>query len=178
MNLNKRSLVEIISVLVLTGGLVLVAYQINQATSIASAEITNESTSRWRAVDGTRQGELFAAVLAKSYEDPAALTVAEMIELEAYYMGVVDQMSSAYTMSTTGYRAGSIEAYFSQGALTYFGNPFAKAWWKQYRQVMLSPNPEFVAMFDAAIEAVSETKNLDQYLEIREQLNARRNQQK
>jgi hypothetical protein len=75
MGVNGKSLIEIVSISVLAGGLILVAYQINQATNIADAEIRAEGTSRWRAVDGTRQGEMFAAALAKSYEDPAALTL-------------------------------------------------------------------------------------------------------
>ena len=137
MALNGKSVLEIASVLVLAGGLFLVAYQVNQATSITKAHIGAEGTSRWRAVDGTRQGEVFAAILAKSYENPAALSLAEMIELDAYYMGVIDQMSSAYVMVESGFRDGPIEADLEQAGSTYFGNIYAKAWWKRYRILQL-----------------------------------------
>ena len=171
MSAKGRSMVEIVSVLVLAGGLVLVAYQIGQATSIADAELRAEGTSRWRAVDGTRQSEVFAVVLAKSYENPTALTVAEMLELDAYYMGVIDQMSSAYRMTISGFREdSSIEGYLLQGALTYFGNAFAQAWWKQYRELLVGDDPQFVALFDEAVAAVSESQNLDQYRAIQTEL--------
>ena len=174
MGANGKSLIEIVSILVFAGGLILVAYQINQATNIAGAEIRAEGTSRWRAVDGTRQGELFAAVLAKSYEDPAALTLAEMIELDAYYMGVIDQMSSAYLMAASGYRDDPIEGYLSQGALTYFGNAYANVWWKQYRKILVGNDSGFVVLFDEAVAAVNESQNLDQYLTIRKELSSPR----
>ncbi|MHC4783001.1 MAG: hypothetical protein ACYTE0_08115 [Planctomycetota bacterium] len=170
MGVNGKSLIEIVSISVLAGGLILVAYQINQATNIADAEIRAEGTSRWRAVDGTRQGEMFAAALAKSYEDPAALTLAEMIELDAYYMGVIDQMSSAYRMTSSGYRDDPIEGYLSQGALTYFGNAYAKVWWKQYRKLLVGDDPGFVVLFDEAVAAVSDSQNLDSYLAINKEL--------
>ena len=170
MGVNGKSLLEITSVLVLAGGLLLVAYQVNQATSITKAQIGAEGTSRWRAVDGTRQSEVFATVLAKSYEDPAALTLADMIELDAYYMGVIDQMSSAYTMINSGYRDGPIEADLSQAAFTYFGNAYAKAWWKQYKTLLVAENSEFIILFDEAVAAVSDSQNQDNYLVIKKEL--------
>jgi hypothetical protein len=169
MSLNGKSVLEIASVLVLAGGLFLVAYQVNQATSITKAQIEAEGTSRWRAVDGTRQSEVFATVLAKSYEDPAALTLAEMIELDAYYIGVIDQMLSAHTMINYGYRDGPIEADLLQAAFTYFGNAFARAWWKQYRTVMVGDDPSFVVLFDEAVAAASDSRNLESYLAIKKE---------
>jgi len=171
MALNGKSVLEIASVLVLAGGLFLVAYQVNQATTITKAHIGAEGTSRWRAVDGTRQGEVFAAILAKSYENPAALSLAEMIELDAYYMGVIDQMSSAYVMVESGFRDGPIDADLEQAASTYFGNIYAKAWWKRYRILQLvGIEPGFVTAFDEAVAAASDSGNLDTYQSIKKEL--------
>ncbi len=171
MKIDGKLFLEIASVLVLAGGLFLVAFQVNQATSITKAEVGAESTSRWRAVDGTRQSEIFATVLAKSYEDPAALTLAEMIELDAYYMGVIDQMSSAYSMGNSGFRDGPIEDNFSQAALTYFGNAYAKAWWKQYKTVLeVGEESRFITLFDVAVAAAGDSRNLDSYLAIKKEL--------
>ena len=69
-------------------GLLLVAYQINQATNIASAQARAEYTAACRALDSTRQSEIFAEVLAKSIYHPDELTPAEILELDAYYIGV------------------------------------------------------------------------------------------
>ena len=94
-----------------------------------------------------------------------------MIELDAYYMGVIDQMSSAYRMTTAGFRQdSSIEGYLLQGALTYLGNAFAQAWWTQYRELMVGDDPGFVALFDEAVAAVGSSRNLDQYRAIATEL--------
>ena len=169
MKVNAKSFMDQITVLVLAGGLVMVAYQVNQATSIAEAEIRAEATSRWRAVDGTRQSEVFAVVLAKSFEDPAALSLAEMIELDAYYMGVIDQASSAYRTAADGYRKGEMEGFLSQAARTYFGNAYAQAWWRQYKVILQSDDAVFAQVFEEAVAPVSKSGNLDMYSEIRKE---------
>ena len=170
MKVNGKIFLEIASVLVLAGGLLLVAFQVNQATSITKAQIAAEGTSRWRAVDGTRQSETFAVVLAKSFENPEALTLAEMMELDAYYMGVVDQMASANNMMNSGFRDGPIEEDLAQAALTYFANAYAKAWWKQYRTVLVGEESRFIRLFDEAIMAVDASRNRDSYLAIKREL--------
>src|SRR5688500_453046 len=84
-------------------GLLLVAYQINHATSIASAQARAEYSAGWRSVDSTRQSERFAEVLAKSIYYPNQRTPGEILELDAYYIGILDQMQSAKANWEAGY---------------------------------------------------------------------------
>jgi sensor domain CHASE-containing protein len=89
-----RSWIEIGSVLVLVGGLVLVSVQIKQSTDITRIQLETSLRQHWRTVDSTRQSEEFAKVLAKSIEQPQDLTLAEFFELDAYYIGVTDQLQT------------------------------------------------------------------------------------
>ena len=99
MSEKARSWIEIGSVLVLVGGLVLVAAKINQSTNITRVQLDTSVRQNWRAVDGTRQSEEFAKVLAKSIENPQDLTLAEFFELDAYYQGVLDQLEAVANSS-------------------------------------------------------------------------------
>lgn len=125
---NARSWIEIGSVLVLVGGLVLVAAQIRQSTEITRIQLDTSVQQNWRTVDGTRQSEGFAKVLAKSIENPQDLTLAEFFELDAYYQGVLDQLQIVAKHVETGYREDPLEEIFQNNAEIYFGNAFAKAW--------------------------------------------------
>ena len=55
-------------------------------------------------MDGTRQSEEFAKVLAKSIEKPQDLTLAEFFELDAYYQGVLDQLEAVAKHVESGSR--------------------------------------------------------------------------
>ena len=132
MSLGTRSWVEIGSVLALIGGLILVAAQIKQSTDITRVQLATSVNQNWRTVDGTRQSEEFARVLAKSIEKPQDLTLAEFLELDAYYLGVVDQFGALALHLDSGYRDTDLETVYANNALLYFGNPFARAWAVQH----------------------------------------------
>ena len=125
---STRSWFEIGGVLVLVGGLVLVAAQIKQSTDITRVQLETSVRQNWRMVDSTRQSEEFARVLAKSIERPQDLTLAEFFELDAYYQGVLDQLETVAEHVEAGYRETTLESNFSNNAEIYFGNAFAKAW--------------------------------------------------
>ena len=110
---------ELGSVLVLVGGLVLVAAQIKQSTGITKVQLDTSVHQNWRSVDATRQSEEFAKVLAKSIERPQDLTLAEFFELDAYYLGVLDQLETAAYHLESGYREGTLEDMFSNNAEIY-----------------------------------------------------------
>ena len=128
MSVSTRSWVEVGSVLALLGGLALVAAQIKQSTDITRIQLATSVTQNWRTVDGTRQSEEFASVLAKSIEQPQDLTLAEFLELDAYYLGVVDQFAALALHLESGYRESTLENVYANNAQLYFGNSFAQAW--------------------------------------------------
>ena len=151
---STRSWFEIGSVLVLVGGLVLVATQIKQSTDITKVQLDTSVQQNWRTVDATRQSEEFAKVLAKSIERPQDLTLADFFELDAYYLGVLDQLEAVATHVESGYREGTLENTFANNAETYFGNAFAKAWVNRHYSKQTNLNDNWVQILLAAIQHV------------------------
>ena len=150
---NTRSWIEIGSVLALVGGLVLVAAQINQSTNITRVQLDTSVRQNWRTVDSTRQSEEFAKVLAKSIEEPQNLTLAEFIELDAYYLGVTDQLSAFASHYRAGFRGElSLKSTIEINVEIYFGNSFAKAWANRHYAKMENYNEDWVQFFLDAIQ--------------------------
>jgi hypothetical protein len=105
-------------------------------------------------VDSTRQSEEFAKVLAKSIEQPQDLTLAEFLELDAYYLGVTDQLEALASHLESGYRESTLEDTFANNAQIYFGNSFAKAWAIRHFSKMTIDNEDWVQIFLAANQHV------------------------
>ncbi len=136
-------------------GLLFLILEIRQSSSIAVTQTRMEFASGWRDVDSARQDASFAALLAKSYDNPEALSIAEVIQLDGYYWGVVDQMLSAQVAWNSGVRDGSFAVSAEQVAATYFRSRFAQAWWQHVRDGFSAPeNAEFRGVMDRAIEKV------------------------
>ncbi len=151
---STRSWVEIGSVLVLVGGLAMVSAQIKQSTDITRIQLDTSVQQNWRTVDSTRQSEEFAKVLAKSIERPQDLTLAEFFELEAYYLGVLDQLEAVATHVESGYRESTLEDTFANNAELYFGNTFAKAWVNRHYSKQTNLNENWVQILLATIQHV------------------------
>lgn len=151
---STRSWIEVGSVVALLGGLALVYMQIDQSTEITRIQLNTSIGQSWRAVDATRQSEEFAEVLAKSIEQPQELTLAEFLELDAYYLGVIDQLESMSSAFETGYREMSLEGTIANNAKTYFGNAFAKAWVNRHFSKLSTHNEKWVQMLLAETQKV------------------------
>jgi len=151
---STRSWVEIGSVLVLVGGLALVSTQIKQSTDITRIQLDTSVRQNWRTVDSTRQSEEFAKVLAKSIEQPQDLTLAEFFELDAYYLGVIDQLEALASHLESGYRETTLEDTYANNAYIYFGNSFAKAWANRHFSKQSNLNESWVQILLAATQHV------------------------
>ena len=150
---SSKPWIEIGSVLALVGGLVLVSAQIKQSTDITRIQLDTSVRQNWRTVDSTRQSEEFAKVLATSIERPQDLTLAEFIELDAYYLGVTDQLSAFASHYRAGYRGDlSLKNTIEINVEIYFGNAFAKAWANRHYAKMENYNEEWVHIFLAAVQ--------------------------
>ncbi len=154
MRMNIKDIVEGSGMIALVASLLLVAYQINQSTQIATAQARAEYSAGWRTVDSTRQSENFAEVLAKSIYNPNELKPSEILELDAYYTGIMDQIQSAKINWETGIRTSHWQVSVDFLAPTYFGNEFSRAWWRSVKKGYANGEGEdFVARIDAALDA-------------------------
>jgi hypothetical protein len=127
MSLSAKQVIEAAGLLSVVAGLLLVAYQINQANNFASAQARAEFSAGWRSVDATRQSDNFAEVLAKSIYYPNELAPGEILELDAYYTGVIDQIQSAKANWEAGVRGSHWQVTVDFLAPTYFGNEFSRS---------------------------------------------------
>jgi hypothetical protein len=153
MSVSTRNIVEATGVISVVAGLLLVAYQINQATNIASAQARADFSAGWRSLDSTRQSENFADVLAKSIYSRSELTPGEILELDAYYVGIVDQLLTAKANWEAGVRSSNWQVTVDFVAPAYFGSEFSRDWWNLSKEGYAKSDGELVAAMDAAIKA-------------------------
>lgn len=148
-------------------GLIFLVLEIRQNSAIAATQTRMEYASVWRNIDSARQDASFAALIAKSYDNAESLSVAEAIQLDAYYWGVLDQMLNAQIASSTGVRQGSFENTAHQTAALYFSNEFAQAWWRHARLIFSDPDDlGFRQVMDTAIERVQQSYYSNPYEDI------------
>ena len=140
-------------------GLTFLVLEIQQNSGIAATQARMDFASAWRDIDSTRQDESFAELLAKTYDDPGALSVVDATRLDAYYWGILDQMLSAKVADSTGVRLGAFEDTAYHAAKIYFANDFAQVWWRHVRLGFLgSTNQDFLQVMDEAIDRVQQSE--------------------
>lgn len=145
-------------------GIAFLVLEIRQNSDIATAQIRLDYSAGWRSIDEQRQDEAFAQVYSKSIESPHELSLSEVIQLDGYYIGVIDQMLSAYTASRAGLRSGRFEDVAMQVAIGYFSNAYSQAWWQQARVVWSNAaDQEFQKIMDEAIGAASKQGNREYF---------------
>lgn len=145
-------------------GIAFLILEIRQNSNIATAQVRLDYAAGWRSIDEQRQDEEFAQVYAKSILSPDELSFSEVIQLDGYYTGVIDQMLSAYTASRTGLRSGQFEYVAKQVANGYFSNAYGQAWWPQARVMWSNSDDfEFQKVMDKAIGATSQRGNQEYY---------------
>jgi hypothetical protein len=145
-------------------GIAFVVLEIRQNSDIATAQMRLDYAAGWRSIDEQRQNEAFAVVFAKSILRPDELSFSEIVQMDGYYMGVVDQMLSAYTVSRAGLRSGQFQDVARQVAKGYFSNAYAQAWWQHSRQAWSGADgAEFQRIMDEAIGAAGNRGNQEFY---------------
>ena len=154
-------------------GLFFLVLEVQQNSGIAATQARMDFASMWREIDSARQDESFAELLIKSYDNPRALSVVEVTQLDAYYWGIIDQMLSAQVAAATGVRQGSFEVTADQAATIYFANEFAQAWWRHTRLSFDdSENSDFLQVMDEAIKKAEQREYTNPYQKIADELGA------
>jgi hypothetical protein len=145
-------------------GIAFLVLEIRQNSDIATAQVRLDYAAGWRSIDGQRQDEAFAQLYSRSILNPGELSFSEVVQLDGYYIGVIDQLQSAYTASRAGLRSGQFENVARQVAILYFSNAYSQAWWQQARESWSSlENSDFQAIMDEVIEAASKRGNQEFY---------------
>ena len=149
-------------------GIAFLVLEIRQNRDIATTQMRLDVSAVWRSIDGKRQDASFAQIYEKSVLRPAELSFREIIQLDAYYMGVIDQMLNSVQMSAAGLHRLRLHDAANDIAHVYFSNEFAQAWWQQTSES--SPSLEFREIMDEAVGAVSARRNQEFYEGIQRRL--------
>ena len=148
-------------------GISLVAFEINQATVTARAEMVSSHQDRWVAMDLSWQSEGLAAAWAKAMESPDELTLTEMVQLNGFMWSYIDHIGTNRVLWEMGIFEDPLpsqEDIITNNASIFFGNKYAQAWVVENRDNI---NPQTVALIDRAMESVATDQNLDFYKRIK-----------
>ncbi len=151
-------------------GIILLAYEINQATLTTRAEIINSYQDRWVTIDLTWQDREIAAAWAKALEDPNELTLTEMIQLNGFmwaYFDHIDTISKLWDLGILDDLTATPEEIISSNTYIFFGNKFSQAWLEENRENIGSRTMEIV---DRVLSDVTADETLDSYIRIKTQI--------
>jgi len=158
MKLNWANLISIAANVGIIAGLILVALQLRQNATLARVQILSQDISDERAVEIGMFGDSGAIAWAKSVEDPGSMTSAEIKVVDGWLINQVQGWLRMQLLEAEGLvPSGATEARIRTGVDFYFGNTFAKTWWKYESQ--RGYEPAFVDLIDSALREIDEHRN-------------------
>jgi hypothetical protein len=113
-------------------GLVLVAIQIRQNTSLERTALINEGILVSNQIYANLMGENPGQVIARAIECPERMNYADFMAVDAFLFAGINMTYRDYQLAQEGLFTssdwkGSVDAY----AHWYLGNTFGRAWWDQ-----------------------------------------------
>ena len=148
-------------------GIILLAFEINQATLITRAEMISSHNDRWVTIDLSWQDREFAATWAKAMENPDELTLTEMIQLNGFmwsYFDHIATLSNLWDLGILDDLTRTPEENISANAYMFFGNKYSRAWLEENRENI---GPRTMEIVDQVLIEVSAEETLDSYNRIR-----------
>lgn len=116
----------------LLAGLVLVAYELNQNSSLARMALVNEGNLAQNQLWANLMGEHPGEVIARVIECPEEMTYADFMAMDAFLFTSMNMLFRDYQLAQEGIFTEedwkrSVETYASW----YLGNDFGRAWWEE-----------------------------------------------
>ena len=96
-------------------------------------------------------------MLAKAIENPANLTLAEMLEMDGYLFTYIDQLQRRGALYELG--LGTDVGGLVRGSIEeFFGNEFAQAWWEESK---FRFDDEFIEIVEREMQNVSPNQDVE-----------------
>ena len=135
----------------LIAGLLLLAVEIQQTRDLTRLQMRLERDDALQQIELAMLGEEPAVAWAKSIRDPSSLSDAEAKAVDSYLVNLMFLYTRFARMEEAGLTdVAELERTIRSSAWLYFGNPFAKRWWRNDRE-MGGWNPEIVRILDEEI---------------------------
>ena len=115
-------------------GLVLIGVQVQQTRDLTRLQMRLEREESNQQMEQGMLGEEPSVAWAKSIRDPSSLSDAEVKIVDSYLINQLNVWSRTVIMERAGLvERGELERLIRQNAWFFFGNPFAKRWWRSMR---------------------------------------------
>ena len=147
-------------------GLLLVAYEIQQANQVAFAEMRNEVNTDWLNISTSAYSSDIGQMMSKAIQQPDQLSDEEIFKL-GNYLGVI--MVALHKQAVLFYEFGwAIDPaiYTRQYAIGVFSSQFGRAWYLENRNF----HPKLIELLDREVATLPITNDWHPVENIRERI--------
>jgi hypothetical protein len=135
----------------LIAGLLLLAVEIHQTRDLTRLQMRLERVDAHQQTEIAMLGEEPAVAWAKSIRDPSSLSDAEAKVIDSFLVNQLFLYNRLARMEKAGLAdLSALERTIHSSAWVYFGNPFARRWWRNDRE-MGGWDPDVVRILDEEI---------------------------
>ncbi len=135
----------------LIAGLLLLAVEIQQTRDLTRLQMRLDRDDALQQTELAMLGEEPAVAWAKSIRDPSSLSDAEAKVVDSYLVNLLLLYTRTARMEEAGLTdLSQLERTIRSSAWLYFGNPFARRWWRNDRE-MGGWDPDIVRILDEEI---------------------------
>jgi hypothetical protein len=132
-------------------GLVLVAIQISQNSSLARTALINEGNVVSNQIWANLMGENPGQVIARAIECPERMTYADFMAMDAFLFSNMNMLYRDYQLTQEGlFTSSDWKASVDAYAHWYLGNTFGRVWWDQEARHFF--NAEFTEYVDKRLQ--------------------------
>ena len=118
-----------------------------------------EGTQAFQQVEIAMLGERPAKAWARAIRNPESLSAEEVKIVDSWLIHEINQWRRTAFMEAEGLaEPGATEQVVHENAWFYFGNPFAKRWWRAMKRDG-GWDPEFARIVDTELAALDDTQN-------------------
>ena len=150
-------------------GLALVAYELNQNSSLARTALVNDGNLVQNQIWANVMGETPSEVIARAIECPEEMSFADFMAMDAFLFSSVNMLYRDYQLAeehifTEEDWKRSVDTYASW----YLGNDFGRAWWDEEARHFFPD--EFVRHVEAQLESTQGGDSYSYWLKLRSSL--------
>lgn len=144
-------------------GLLVVAYELNQARRIATAEASQTFFLSWLDVSALEIESELGQIVIKSYERPDELTADDIYKLNSWMIMVMSMYASVEPLWKLGIAAENVNAMDDAYAEYLFGSRYARHWFERNKSWLGERNAEVISRVIESTPIATEWKRLEEY---------------